>query len=90
MSRQDGSGRQTRFTLHAATITLLDVLVSIESAVALGISIAWWMRLPARVAKTAGRAVAVSFHGTRTAMVARLGDWMTGRSSRCTEGGSGT
>jgi hypothetical protein len=79
----DGSSSdQGRLTLQAVGITLLGVLASIGVTVALGVTAAWWLRIVADAATTVGLALSVALLGTRTNLLTRLADWITGRSYR--------
>lgn len=69
-----------RLTLQAAGVTLLGVFLSIGVTVAFGVAQAWWIRLLAGVGTTVGLAVCVALLGTRTSLLVRLADWITGRS----------
>lgn len=75
-------GEDQRLALQTAGITLLGVLISIGVTVALGIKTAWWTRIAIGLATTMGLAFAVAILGTRTTVLARLTDWITGRSYR--------
>ena len=84
----DGEGNQgetdldRRLTLQAAGITLFGVLLSIGITVGFGISAAWWVRVAAGVGTTVALAFGVWLLGTRTNVLARAADWITGRSYR--------
>ena len=73
---------ETRLTLQAAGVTLLGVLLSIGTTVAFGMSGPWWIRTAAGAATTVALAVAVWLLGTRTSILVRVTDWITGRSYR--------
>lgn len=76
------SSEQGRLTLQAVGITLLGVLGSIGATVAFGVKGAWWVRIVAGIGTTVGLAVIVALLGTRTNLLTRLADWITGRSYR--------
>ncbi len=84
-SHQNGRLR-SRLTLQAVALTLLGVLASIGVTVASAIGPAWWVRVATGAATTVGLAVAVALLGTRTEVLARLADWITGRSYRGSDG----
>ncbi len=69
-------------TLQATGITLLGVLLSIGVSVGIGLSQPWWIRLIAGAGTTVALAVTVWLLGTRTKLLARLTNWITGRSYR--------
>ncbi len=73
---------ERQLALQAAGITLLGVLASIGVTVAFGLQAHWSLRVLAGAATTAGLALAVNLLGTRTNLLARLADWITGRSYR--------
>ncbi len=75
-------GDDRALTLQAAGITLLGVLVSIGVTVGFGLTAAWWVRLLAGAGTTVAMAVLIAVLGTRTSLLARLANWITGRSYR--------
>lgn len=75
----DPSAQESRLTLQSTGVTLVGVLLSIGMTVGFGVAGAWWIRVIAGVATTAGLILVVWFFGTRTALLARLADWITGR-----------
>lgn len=77
-----GGDGENRLTLQATGITLLGVLVSIGATVAFGLKADWWIRLLAGIGTTAALTLAVAILGTRTNVLTRLADWITGRSYR--------
>ncbi len=81
------AGRDSRLTLQAVGLTLLGVLSSIGVTVGSAIAAAWWIQIAAGVATTVGLAFAVALLGTRTRLLTRLADWITGRSYRESHGG---
>ena len=76
----DELSHDMRLTLQAAGVTLLGVFLSIGVTVAFGLTQAWWIRLLAGVGTTIGLAVGAALLGTRTSLLIRLADWITGRS----------
>lgn len=72
--------RERRLTLQALGVTILGVLLSIGTTVGIGLTAAWWVRLLAGAATTVSLAALVWLLGTRTAVLARLADVVTGRS----------
>ncbi len=78
---QDGRvGDETKLTLQAAGLTLMGVLQSIGVTVGMGLSAPWWLRIGAGAATTLGLTLAVWLLGTRTHLLTRLTEWITGRS----------
>ncbi len=73
---------ERRLTLQATGVTLLGVLLSIGITVAFGLSRPWWIRVLAGAGTTLALAFSVWFLGTKTRMLVRLTDWITGRSYR--------
>ncbi len=82
MSDEGESNRERRLALQGTGVTLLGVLLSIGVTVAFGLSGPWWVRLAAGTGTTFALALAVWLLGTRTRILARLADWITGRSYR--------
>lgn len=80
------SSRDRRLTLQAIGVTLLGVLASIGVTVASAISAPWWVRSVVGAGTTVGLAFAVTILGTRTNVLIRLADWITGRSYRESHG----
>ena len=79
-SGNEGIADETKLALQAAGLTLVGVLLSIGVTVGMGLGGAWWVRLLAGAGTTVGLTLAVWFLGTRTHLLARLAEWITGRS----------
>lgn len=71
---------ETKLALQAASLTLIGVLLSIGVTVGMGLSGPWWVRLLAGVATTVGLVLLVWLLGTRTQLLTRMSEWITGRS----------
>ena len=82
MAEESRAERERHLTLQALGITLLGVLVSIGATVGFGVGGAWWLRATIGLATTTGLATLVWLLGTRTDLLARMADWITGRSYR--------